>query len=198
VGRRRCTIGSHRPTRCPQKLRWGWWTTDGWKALVEDTTTGLGTELQRSWEAHLDQQEISEFVERIADHPWVIPATDLPTGVQVAMEHEYITPLRELRRWYETVDGAIASLSSDDEDALLSAADDFADVEPLSEAVDYDVEELEGRLDRLAEIVGDRGPDGSIRSACFLTTGRTSTDGWNASSSRELDIETTDSGVIIR
>jgi len=104
-GRRRCTIGSHRPTRCPQKLRWGWWTTDGWKALVEDTTTGLGTELQRSWEAHLDQQEISEFVERIADHPWVIPATDLPTGVQVAMEHEYITPLRELRRWYETVDG---------------------------------------------------------------------------------------------
>jgi len=75
--------------------------------------------------------DLSEFVERIADHPWVIPATDLPTGVQVAMEHEYITPLRELRRWYETVDGAIASLSSD-EDALLSAADDFADVEPLS------------------------------------------------------------------
>jgi len=49
------------------------------------------------------------------------------------MEREYITPLRELRRWHETVDGAIASLSSDDEDALLSAADDFADVEPLSE-----------------------------------------------------------------
>jgi len=160
VGRRRCTIGSHRPTRCPpQKLRWGWWTTDGWKAFVEDTTTGLGTELQRSWEAYLDQQGISEFVERIADHPWVIPATELPTGVQVAMEHEYITPLRELRRWYETVDGAIASLSSDDEDALLSAADDFADVEPLSETVEYDVDELEGDSTDSPKSFGDRGPD---------------------------------------
>jgi len=143
---------------------------------------GLGTELQRSWEAHLDQQEISEFVERIADHPWVIPATDLPTGVQVAMEHEYITPLRELRRWYETVDGAIASLSSDDEDALLSAADDFADVEPLSEAVDYDVEELEGDSTDSPKSLVIVGRTRSIRSACFLTTGRTSTDGWNASS----------------
>jgi len=71
---------------------------------------GTGYRASALLEAHLDQQEISEFVERIADHPWVIPATDLPTGVQVAMEHEYITPLRELRRWYETVDGAIASL----------------------------------------------------------------------------------------
>jgi len=42
----------------PKNFDGGWWTTDGWKALVEDTTTGLGTELQRSWEAHLDQQEI--------------------------------------------------------------------------------------------------------------------------------------------
>ena len=177
----------------------GWWTTDGWKALVEDTTTGLGTELQRSWEAYLDQQEISEFVERIADHPWVIPATDLPTGVQVAMEREYITPLRELRRWYETVDGAIASLSSDDEDALLSAADDFADVEPLSEAVDYDVEELEGRLDRLAEIVGNRGPD-EIDQIGLLPDDRQNIDRRleRLVESRELDIETTDSGVIIR
>jgi len=57
-----------------------WWTTDGWKAFVADTTSGLGTELQRSWEAYLDQQGISEFVDRIADHPWVIPAPELPNG----------------------------------------------------------------------------------------------------------------------
>jgi len=96
---------------------------------------------------------------------------------------------------YETVDGAIASLSSDDEDALLSAADDFADVEPLSEAVDYDVEELEGRLDRLAEIVGDRGPD-EIDQIGVLPDDRQNIDRRleRLVESRELDIETTDSG----
>jgi len=172
-----------------------WWTTDGWKAFVADTTSGLGTELQRSWEAYLDQQGISEFVDRIADHPWVIPAPELPTGVQVAMEREYITPLRELRRWHETVDGAIASLSSDDEDALLSAADDFADVEPLSETVEYDVDELEGRLDRLTEIVGDRGPD-EIDQIGVLPDDRQNIDRRleRLVESRELDIDVTDSG----
>jgi len=138
---------------------------------------------------------ISEFVDRIADHPWVIPAPELPTGVQVAMEHEYITPLRELRRWHETVDGAIASLSSDDEDALLSAADDFADVEPLSETVEYDVDELEGRLDRLTEIVGDRGPD-EIDQIGVLPDDRQNIDRRleRLVESRELDIDVTDSG----
>jgi len=172
-----------------------WWTTDGWKAFVADTTSGLGTELQRSWEAYLDQQGISEFVDRIADHPWVIPAPELPTGVQVAMEREYISPLRELRRWHETVDGAIASLSSDDEDALLSAADDFADVEPLSETVEYDVDELEGRLDRLTEIVGDRGPD-EIDQIGVLPDDRQNIDRRleRLVESRELDIDVTDSG----
>jgi hypothetical protein len=98
-----------------------WWTTDGWKALVAETTTGLSKEFQRSWNAYVDQQGLTDLVERIDDHSWVIPATELPTGVQVAMEREYITPLREIQRWYETIDQVVASLASDDEDTLVMA-----------------------------------------------------------------------------
>jgi hypothetical protein len=176
-----------------------WWTTDGWKALVAETTTGLSNEFQRSWNAYVDQQELADLVERIDGHPWVIPATELPTGVQVAMEREYITPLREIRRWYETIDQVVASLASDDEDALVSAADDISGVNPLSTATEYDVGELASRLDRLSEIVGDRTPD-DVDQIGVLPDDRQSIDRHleRLVESRELDIDVTDSGVIIR
>jgi hypothetical protein len=176
-----------------------WWTTDGWKALVAETTTGLSKELQRSWNAYVDQQGLTDLVERIDSHPWVIPATELPTGVQVAMEREYITPLREVQRWYETIDQVVASLASDDEDALVSAADDISGVDPLSTATEYDVDELASRLDRLTAIVGDRTPD-EVDQIGVLPEDRQSIDRHleRLVENRELDIDMTDSGVIIR
>jgi hypothetical protein len=176
-----------------------WWTTDGWKALVAETTTGLSKEFQRSWNAYVDQRGLTDLVERIDGHPWIVPATEPPTGVQVAMEREYITPLREIRRWYETIEQVVASLASDDEDTLVSAADDISDVDPLSTATEYDMDELAFRLDRLTGIVGDRTPD-ELERIGVLPDDRQSIDRHleRLVESRELDIDVTDSGVVIR
>lgn len=176
-----------------------WWTMDGWHALVEETRTDLSTELQRAWKAYIDRRGLSALIERIEDHSWIVPATDLPAGVQAAFEREYITPLRELRRWFETIDGAISSLSTNDEDALLAAADDLSRVDPLTAAIDYDPTELESRLERLTAIVGDRTP-GEVDRIGLLPDDRNTLDQQleRLVQRRELDIETTDSGVIIR
>jgi hypothetical protein len=176
-----------------------WWTTDGWKVLAGETTTGLSNELQRSWKTYADERRLSDFVDHIADQPWVIPATELPTGVQIAFEREYITPLRELQRWYETIDEVISTLSSNDEDALASAADSISGMKPLSRAIAYDVAELASRLERLTTIVGDYTPD-EIDHIGVLPADRQTIDQRleHLVEQRELDIETTDSGVIIR
>jgi hypothetical protein len=129
----------------------------------------------------------------------VVPATELSVGVQTAFERTYITPLRELRQWHETIDEAISSLSANDEDTLVSVADDLAEVEPLAEAIDYDVGELESRLDRLTEFVGDRVLE-DVDQIGVLPDDRQSINKRleRLVEERELDIETTDSGVIIR
>ena len=176
-----------------------WWTTDGWKMLAGETTTTVSESLQRSWEAYIDRRGLSTFVERIADHPWIVPPTELETGVQVALEREYITPLRELQQWYETVDGALSSLSADDEETLVAATDSIADVRPFTDAIEGDVEELKSRLDQLTTIVGDRSP-GDVDRIGVLPDDRQSIDQRleHLIEERELDIETTDSRVIIR
>lgn len=176
-----------------------WWTTDGWKALVSKTTAGLGTDLQRSWDDYVAERGVSDLVDRIADHPWVIPATELPTGVQIAFERTYITPLRDLRQWYETIDEAISSLSTSDEDTIVSVTDDMSSAESFADAIEYEVEELESKLDQLTEIVGDRAPD-KIDQIGVLPDDRQNIDRRleRLVENRELDIETTDSGVIIR
>jgi hypothetical protein len=176
-----------------------WWTTDGWKMLAGEATTTATEALQNSWEQYVDRQELLAFVERIADHPWIVPPTELATGVQVALEREYITPLRELQQWYETVDGALSSLSVDDEETLVSATDSIADVDSFTAAIEGDVEELQSRLDRLTMIVGDRSPN-EVDRIGVLPDDRESIDQRleRLIEERELDIETTDSGVIIR
>jgi len=176
-----------------------WWTTDGWNALVGTTTTGLDGEIQDSWDTYVAERGIPDLVDRVAEHPWIIPATELPAGVQIAFERTYITPLRELRQWHETTDEAISSLSADDEDTLVSTADDFAGAEPFAEAIDHGVEDLDSRLDRLTEIVGDRTPD-DVDQIGLLPDDRQTMNKRleRLVEKRDLDIETTDSGVIVR
>jgi DNA repair ATPase RecN len=176
-----------------------WWTTDGWKALVGETKTNLSTELQQSWQDYIDDKEISSFVDRIDSHPWIVPATELPQSVQAALEREYITPLRELRRWFETMDEAIASLTSGEEDALVSATDDISEMERLTETIEYERQELESRLERLTAAVGDYSLD-EIEHFGVVPDDRQSIDKRleRIVEKREVDVEQTDSRVIIR
>jgi hypothetical protein len=176
-----------------------WWTTDGWKVLVGETATDCSSELQRSWNAYVDEHGLAAFVERLEEHPWVVPATELPSSVHVAFERTYITPLRELRRWYETVDEAVTALNSDDEDTLASVADDIAGVQPRTDTTEDDVDVLESKLDRLSAIVGDRTPD-DVDQIGVLPDDRQGIDQRleRLVESRELDVEQADSGVIIR
>jgi hypothetical protein len=176
-----------------------WWTTGGWKVLVGKTATDCSTELQRSWNTYVDEHGLNSFLKRLEVHPWVIPATELPSSVHVAFERAYITPLRELRRWYKTVDQAVTALGSDDEDTLASVADDIAGVQPQTAATDDSVDVLESKLDRLSAIVGDRTPD-DVDQIGVLPDDRQGIDQRleRLVESRELDVEQPGSGVIIR
>jgi hypothetical protein len=174
-----------------------WWTTDGWKALVAETPSGVSEELQRSWTAYTDRRGLTDLVERIDEHPWIVPATELPAGVQVGVERAYITPLREIRRWYETTEQVVASLASDDEDTLVSAADDISGMAPLS--AESDPDEAASRLARLTALVGDRTPD-DVDQIGVLPDDRQRIDRHleRLVERRALDVDVTDSGVIIR
>ncbi|WP_135304849.1 hypothetical protein [Haloarcula amylovorans] len=176
-----------------------WWTTDGWTMLAGEASTELSDELQRSWDEYVDEQGLPSFVDRLEEHPWIVDATALPASVQPAFERTYITPLRELRRWYETIEETVSALDADNEDTLVSAADDIADVQARADAIDGDIEGLESRLDRFSTIVGDQTPDdvdriGTIPDDRQALNQRLE----RLVETRELDIEQVESGVIIR
>ncbi|ELY81857.1 hypothetical protein [Natrinema pallidum] len=178
----------------------GWWTTDGWSNFREQLGSDLTSELERSWNAFINEHEMHDFVERIDDHPWVVPATDLPAGVHVTFEREFITPMRELRRWYQTIDDAIVTLSEDSSvGELVDAGDAVAELEPLADYVDSEVTELESRLNRLSSIVGDR-PPGEIDQIGIVPDDRQKLDRriQGLVETEELEIEETDAGVIVR
>jgi hypothetical protein len=176
-----------------------WWTTDGWKNLIGNTATGVSKAFKRSWSTYSDDQGLTDLIERIDDHPWIRPATELPGCVQRALEQEYITPLRELQQWYETIDEVIAALSSDDEDTLASATNKIVSVGSLAAGSEHGIEDLEAKLDRLTALVGDRTPE-EVDKLGVLPDDRQRIDQRLARliENRELDIEATDSGVIIR
>ncbi|MFC7193953.1 hypothetical protein ACFQL4_03685 [Halosimplex aquaticum] len=176
-----------------------WWTTEGWKVLVGETATGLSDELQRSWDEYVDGQGLAAFVKRLEDHPWIVDATELPTSVQPAFERTYITPLRELRRWYHTIEETVSALGADDEDTLVSAADDVSTVESREEAIEDDIAVLESGLERLSTIVGDQEPDEVDRIGALPDDRQAINQRLEQLvENRELDIEKVDSGVIVR
>jgi len=177
-----------------------WWTTDGWSTLSGELVPDLTPELERSWNAFVDDQGLHELVSRIEEHPWILPATDLPAGVHVAFEGEYITPMRHLQQWYETIETAIAVLSTDaDSDEIVEITDDVAQLEPLAETIEYSPSELDGRLDELSSIVGDRTPD-DIDQIGIVPDDRQKLNRRLARlvEQQDLEIEETDEGVIIR
>ena len=177
-----------------------WWTTDGWSTLSGELVPDLVPELDRSWNTFVAERGLGELVTRIEAHPWVLPATDLPAGVHLAFESEYITPMRHLQQWYETIENAIATLSSDaDSDEIVEVTDDVAQLKPLADAVGYTPTELGSRLDELSSIVGNRTPD-SVDQIGIVPADRQKLNRRleRLVEQRDLAIEETDEGVIIR
>ncbi|WP_135823792.1 hypothetical protein [Halorussus ruber] len=189
------------------------------------TSEDLASALERSWESFAADRDLDRLVARIDDHPWVVPVTEIPAGVHATFEAEFLTPMGRLRRWYETIDRAIGALTDErdggerdgderdgderdgderdtderDTDELLEATDDVAKLDPLADAVSPSPDELAVRLDRLSAVVGDRGIEevGRIgivpgdRQGLEDHLGRLVAE-------RELEIEETDHGVIVR
>jgi hypothetical protein len=177
-----------------------WWTTDGWSTLSGELVPDLAPEFERSWNAFVDERGLRELVGRIQEHPWVLPATDLPAGVHIAFEGEYITPMRHLQQWYETIENAITTLAGDaDSDEIVEVTDDVAQLEPLDNAVTYSPDELGERLDELSSIVGDRTPD-DIDQIGIVPGDRQQLNRRleRLVEQQDLEIEDTDEGVIIR
>lgn len=177
-----------------------WWTTDGWSTFSTELVPNLLPEIRQSWDSFVDSRELGGLITRIDEHPWVLPATDLPSGVHIAFEREYITPMRHLIRWYETIEQAIEVLSGDaDADEIVEVSDDVAQLAPLAEAVEYEPGELDTRLDRLSSVVGDRTPD-DVDQIGIVPDDRQNLDRRleRLVEQQELEIEETDQGVIIR
>ncbi|WP_018258688.1 hypothetical protein [Halomicrobium katesii] len=177
-----------------------WWTTDGWSAFFGELDHDVVPDLEQSWEAFVNERGLRELVNRVEEHPWVLPATDLPAGVHIAFEREYITPMRHLQQWYGTIEDAIATLSQDaDADEIVEATEDVAQLAPLARAVEYDPTKLDARLDQLSSIVGDRTPD-DVDQIGVVPDDRQKLDRRleRLVEHQELEIEETDAGVIIR
>jgi hypothetical protein len=177
-----------------------WWTTDGWSTLSGELVPDLDPELERSWNAFVEERGLRELVTRIEEHPWILPATDLPAGVHIAFEADYITPMRHLEQWYETVKNALTVISTDtDSDEIVEVTDDVAQLEPLAETVEYSPAELDARLDELSSIVGDRMPD-DIDQIGIVPDDRQKLNRRveRLVEQRDLELEETVEGVIIR
>jgi hypothetical protein len=177
----------------------GWWTSDGWGTLVEELGSDPTDELERSWEEFGDSRGVNALVERIQSHPWIIPATELPAGVHRTFERQFITPLRRFKQWHETIDTAIVALRDGDSEKALDAADEVVTIDPLSDTFDVDLSMLESRLDHLSSMVGDRTPD-DVDQIGVLPGDRHQLDRQleRLVEQRDLDVEATDSGVIVR
>ncbi|WP_137286990.1 hypothetical protein [Halorussus salinisoli] len=177
-----------------------WWTTDGWSAFSTELVPDLAPELERSWASFVDDRGLRELVGRIDEHPWIVPATDLPAGVHATFEEEYVTPMRRLQQWYETIDDAVETLSGDEDGAkLVDVTAAVAKLEPLADAVECEPDALETRLDRLSSLVGDRTPD-DVDHVGIVPGDRQKLDRRLETlvEQRDLEVEETDEGVVVR
>lgn len=177
-----------------------WWTTDGWKTFSEMLVSDLTAELEQSWESFVDERELDTLIERIDEHPWIVSSRELPAGVHRSFEREYIAPMRAVRRWYETIDTAVTTLSAGSSgEELVDAADAVAALDGLVADVGYDPAELRSRLERLSVAVGDRTLE-DVDQIGLVPDDRERLDRRveQLIEQRDLDITVTDSGAIIR
>ena len=175
-----------------------WWTTDGWGNLVEELEGNPTEKLDAAWESFVATHGLEALTTRIESHPWVLPATELPTQVSRGFERTFIAPMRQFRHWYDTVDDAIVTLSEDEGEAVLEAASDVSSLDTLADVIG-DTDSLEARLDRLDAVVGDRKPT-EIDRIGIVPSDRDDIDSEVARLIEDgtIDIDRTDTGVILR
>jgi hypothetical protein len=175
-----------------------WWTTDGWGNLVEGLEGNPTERLGEAWASFVAAHDLETLAARVESHPWILPATEIPAQVSRGFEDEYITPMRQFGRWYDTVDDAITTLAEDEGQAALAAASDVSSLDTLADVVD-DIGALGARLDRLDVVVGDRTPD-EVDRIGIVPTDRDDIDSHVARLVEDgtVDIEPTDSGVVLR
>jgi hypothetical protein len=177
-----------------------WWTTDGWSELSEVVVPVSGDELARSWEQFSTDNELNTLVDRISAQSWIRPATEIPTSVQRGLEREFITPLRRLQQWYDTIDEALDILDGEsDTAAVIEAAAAVAALEPLADHIDHDIDTLTERLNRAASLLEDRSLE-EIDHLGVIPDDRNSIDERVARlvEARDIDVEETEEGVIIQ
>jgi hypothetical protein len=176
-----------------------WWTTNGWKSLVSDTVPDVESKIQAAWEGSDRCQQMKAIVDEIQAHSWIVPPTDLSADVQPAFERHYITPLRRLQRWYSTVSACVIDLDSNDQERLVSIAEEIASTKPFTRLLDVDLAEVEARLGQLNTAVGSRTP-ADVDKIGIVPDDREALDRRIHSliQDREVETEVVESGVIIR
>jgi hypothetical protein len=177
-----------------------WWTVDGWSTLSAELVPDLVPELERSWETFVADRDLRPVVDRSTEQQWVQDATDLPAGVHRGFEQAYIAPARQLLHWYTTIEDAIATLAADSNiDALVEAADEVAQLEPLTAHVGCTVSAVAAKLETLATLVGDKRPE-DVDQVGIIPADRTEIETRVARlvDDKEPDVTETDEGVILR
>ena len=177
-----------------------WWTEDGWRTFSDVLTPGLADELARAWDSFVGDHDLNTLVAGIDEHPWIVPAGELPAGIHATFGREYITPLRQLKQWYATIDDAITTLTQggDGSDAMKTA-DAMSTVSPLEDAVTAAVSTLTDRLDRLSAIVGDRAL-ADVDQVGIVPDDRSAIEQHlkRVLETHDIEIAETDAGVIVR
>ncbi|RAW45814.1 hypothetical protein DQW50_07310 [Halorubrum sp. 48-1-W] len=176
-----------------------WWTADGWSRLVGTLEGDATSDLERSWEAYTDRHDLHALAEDIESNDWIRPLADRPGSARRGFERTYITPLQNVKDWYDSIETAIRPLLNDEETEFEGVTAEIRTLETLDEAVDVPLDDLRGRLEALETVLGDVSPD-DVDAVGVVPDDRQSIDERLARlvGSGAVDVEETDTGVVIR
>lgn len=181
-----------------------WWTHDGWDRFNDARTVSPSLEgaLEEAW-AEFDESGIAALVDELRDHLWLRPATEFESNIRPGFEAEYLTPLRRVTQWYDSLSGAVTTVvggTTDSEaDDFIRATNTLLDTSPLDAVAGDDVETLRATFGDLQEIVEDRDPS-DVTAIGVLPADRdlVETELERLAERHDLSIERTDAGVIVR
>jgi hypothetical protein len=182
-----------------------WWTHDGWDRFNDARTVSpsLADAIEAAWESFRDATDLDAFANALEEHPWVRPPRDFGSNVRPAFETEYITPLRRGASWYEDLSAAVGTVTGSstgaEADEFIRATDTLVDTPSLDVAAGSGISDLRATFEELQGIVGDRSP-AEVTAVGLLPSDRESIEAEleRLVDRRELTIERTDAGVVVR
>jgi hypothetical protein len=142
-----------------------WWTDDGWGTFVSDldTRTDVIDALDDAWVDRQSATELDVFIETLADHPWLIPPSELPHGVHTTFQAEYLDPLRTFRTTVERIRTVMTALtdpepSETNETTLTQAIGHLDGRIDWTAVTDETFQRNRTRQSTLDDVVGDKTP----------------------------------------